>query len=273
MVFLNARCRSVRSKLISYESLKELSMSRSIGELYSALESTLYAPFLTTASAQGIHTGLNKAFAYQRKQVLDEVKKANQEIFQLFFEKKYALLDEKILQSQTKNPEENFSKIDKEYIVSLKKSMLKLSRVEQRHLKKILGSYFDLLNLYNLVKFRILYQLTTEETLTFMFPYAENFNINELASLCNIESIQQLSNKIEPIVGESFDSYESFRRALYKYHRKKLLSIWSGYPFNIAIPFSLLRLIEIEISDIRTITEGITFELDSGEISKMIVGG
>jgi len=271
--FLSARCHSIRSQLISYETLKELARSRSIGELYSALQTTPYAPFLTTVSAEGIHNGLSDAFEYQRKRVFREVKKVNLEIFKLFFETKYTLLDEKTLQANEKNPEENFCKIDKHYIDQLKKSMVKLPALEQRHLKKILGSYFDLLNLYNLVKFRILYQLTIEETLTYMFPYAENFNINDLALLCDIQNIQQLSSKIEPIVGESFDSYESFRRVLYRYHRKKLLSIWSGYPFSIAIPFSLLRLIEIEISDLRTITEGVIFELDSHNISEMIVGG
>lgn len=271
--FLSARCHSVRSQLISHEKLKELASSRSIGELYSALGSTPYAPFLTTVSAQGIHSGLSDAFEYQRKRIISEIKKSNQEIFKLFFQTKYSLLDEKALQVNEKNPEENFCKIDKDYITQLKKSMLKLPRNEQRHLKKILGSYFDLLNLYNLVKFRILYHLTVEETLSFMFPYAENFNINDLALLCEIENIQQLSNKIEPIIGESFDSYESFRRVLYGYHRKKLLAIWNGYPFSISIPFSLLRLIEIEISDLRAITEGVMFDLGSSKISEMIVGG
>lgn len=270
--FLSARCHSMRSQLLSYETLKELASSRSLGELYSALGDTPYAPFLSSASADEIHSGLSNAFEHQRKKVTREIKKSNQEIFKLFFETKYSLLDEKTLQAGKKNPEENFCIIDKNYIILLKKSMLKLPSIEQRHLKKILGSYFDLLNLYNLVKFRILYQLTIEETLTYMFPYTENFNINDLASLCDIENIQQLSSRIEPIVGESFDSYESFRRVLYNYHRKKLLSIWSAYPFSISIPFSLLRLIEIEISDLRVITEGVKFNLGSSKISEMIVG-
>ena len=297
--YLSARCHSIRSSLMSYETLKDLATSRSIGELYNALEATPYAPFIKTVSAEGIHGGLSAAFAYQRKRIITEIKKANREIFKLFFEVKYALVDEKILQAHEKNPEENFSVIDKNYIVSLKKSMLKLSAVEQRNIKKILGSYFDLLNLYNLVKFRVLYRLTIEETLSYfdllnlynlvkfrvlyrltieetlsyMFPYAEHFNIKELTLLCDIENIGQLSNRIEPILGNSFDSYESFRRVLYRYHQKKLLSIWNGYPFTISIPFSLLRLIEIEISDIRAITEGVEFELGSSEISAMIVGG
>ena len=52
--FLSARCHSMRSQLLSYETLKELASSRSIGELYSALGATPYAPFLSTVSADGI---------------------------------------------------------------------------------------------------------------------------------------------------------------------------------------------------------------------------
>jgi len=270
--FLNARCHSIRSQLITYNSLQDLATSRSIGELYSSLGSTPYASFLTTASSEGIHHGLSNTFEYHRKQVFREIKKTNLEIFKLFFETKYSMVDKKTLKSHEKNPEEYFYKIDKNYITMLKKSISKLQYTEQMHLKKILGSYFDLLNLYNLVKFRLLYKLTIEETLTYMFPYAENFNINNLALLCDINNIQQLSSKIENIVGESFDSYESFRKVLYKYHMKRVLSIWSGFPFSIAIPFSLLRLIEIEISNLRTITEGVMHNIGSKEINEMIVG-
>ena len=78
---------------------------------------------------------------------------------------------------------------------------------------------------------------------------------------------------MKPIFGEVFDDYETFRQKLYAYHRKQLLSVWSGYPFSLAIPFSLLRLIEIEISDLRAITEGITFGLESEEIRTMMVCG
>jgi len=270
--FLNARCHSIRSQLITYESLQDLATSRGIGELFSSLEATPYAPFLTTVSTEGIHRGLSDAFKYHRKQVFREIKKTNIEVFKLFFETKYSIVDKKTLKSHEKNPEEYFHTIDKNYITMLKKSISKLQHTEQMHLKKILGSYFDLLNLYNLVKFRLLYNLTIEETLTYMFPYAENFNINNLALLCDINNIQELSNKIENIVGESFDSYEGFRKVLYKYHLKRVLSIWSGFPFSIAIPFSLLRLIEIEISNLRTITEGVMHNIGSKEINEMIVG-
>jgi vacuolar-type H+-ATPase subunit C/Vma6 len=85
--------------------------------------------------------------------------------------------------------------------------------------------------------------------------------------------MQQLSRSVEPALGEGFDDYETFRKVLYRYHRRHLLSVWSGYPFSIALPFSLLRLIEIEISDLRAITEGVAFGLAGSEIIAMTVGG
>jgi len=270
---LSARCHVIRSQLITPQILEQLARSRGIGELAGTLSTTQYGSFITEVSTEGVQRGLSDAFAYQRKKILRGLQERHREIFKLFFITKYRLLDEKISKKKTINPEETFHQIDKNYSRLLKKSMLQISSSERHQLKKIVGSYFDLLNLYTLVKFRLLHRLSVEETLTYMLPFAENFKLGELAKLCQIESLQQLSSTIKPIVSEGFGSYETFRKALYRYHRKYLLSVWSGYPFSIAIPFSLLRLIEIEISDIMAITEGVSFGLDKREIMTMTVGG
>ncbi|MEA3418750.1 MAG: V-type ATPase subunit [Campylobacterota bacterium] len=269
---LSARCHVIRSQLIDPETLRQLTASRSIGELASTLSATLYAPFITDTSAVGIHQGLSEAFEYQRNRVIRELNKRHREIFRLFFTTKYALLDEKTAMISTSDPEDVFRQIDRNYIALLKKSMLQIPPSERRQLKKIIGSYFDLLNLYNLVKSRLLYRQTIEETLSNMLPFAEKFTIGALAEFCNVQTLQQLSRAIEPVLGEKFNDYETFRYVLYRYHRKQLLSVWSGYPFSIALPFSLLRLIEIEISDLRAVTEGIAFGLNSKEIITMTVG-
>ena len=270
--YLSARCRTLRSKLMDRETMRHLTASRSIGELSSALSSTLYAPFITTVSSEGIHQGLTEAFERQRSRLIRELSIREKAVFELFFVTKYTLVDEKMDEAHAANPEEAFRRIDINYITLLKKSLLGLPGAEQRQLKKILGSYFDLLNLYNLVKFRLLYKQSVEETLSFMLPYAEKFKIEELAGLCDVGTMKELSRKVEPVLGAGFSDYESFRKVLYRYHRQQLLSVWSGYPFSIALPFSLLRLMEIEIADIRAITEGVAFGLDSREIAAMTVG-
>ncbi len=271
--YLSARCHVLRSQLIDAERLKEFAASRSIGEFVSALSTTPYASFITDISTEGVHKGLLAAFEYQRNRLTRELKKQHLEIFKLFFNTKYALLDEKTANISIAGAEEIFRQIDRDYIVSLEKSIRQLPSSPRRQVKKIVGSYFDLLNLYNLVKFRLLYGLSVEETLSNMLPYAEKFTIVALTELCSAKSLQELSVLIEPVLGKGFDDYETFRQVLYRYHRKQLLSVWSGYPFSLALPFSLLRLIEIEISDLRAITEGIAFDLDSKEINSMMVGG
>jgi len=270
--FLSARCHTIRAQLIDHERLKELAASRSIGELASALAETPYAPFISTVSAEGIHHGLSRAFEHQRHKLIRSLKKKDLAIFNLFFVTKYTLLDDKTAQTDVSNPEESFRQIDKEYIGALKVSMLRLPLSERRQLKMMVGSYFDLLNLYNLVKSRLLYHQSVEETLSFMLPYAAHFKIDELAQLCSAESLQALSRRIQPVLGEGFDDYEAFRKVLYRYHRSILQSVWSGYPFSIALPFSLLRLIEIAILDLRAITEGVSFGLGRDEIMAMTVG-
>jgi vacuolar-type H+-ATPase subunit C/Vma6 len=271
--YLSARCHVLRSQLINSERIKELAVSRSIGELVSSLSTTPYAPFITDISTQGLHKGLSETFEYQRNRLTRKLKKRHLEIFKLFFDTKYTLLDDKTANISLSGAQEIFRQIDRDYIVLLEKSMQELPSSERRQIKKIVGSYFDLLNLYNLVKFRLLYGLSVEETLSNMLPYAEKFTIATLTELCSAKSLEELSVRIKPVLGEGFDDYETFRQMLYRYHRKQLLSVWSGYPFSLAIPFSLLRLIEIEISDLRAITEGVAFGLNSKEISSMSVGG
>jgi len=275
--YLSARCHVIRSQLLDTHSLRELAGSRSMGEFVSALSETTYGAFITDTSREGVHKGLIEAFVHQRKRLKRELQKRHLEIFELFFHNKYALLDEKqnvaLLDNSVGSSEEIFHKIDRTYIGLLEKSMKKLPSSEQRQIKKIVGSYFDLLNLYNLVKFRILYKRSVEETLSMMLPYAEKFTLPALTELSSARDIKTLSLRMKPIFGEIFDDYETFRQKLYGYHRKQLLSVWSGYPFSLAIPFSLLRLIEIEISDLRAITEGIAFGLDSDGIRTMMVGG
>lgn len=269
---LSARCHVIRSRLITPQTLEQLASSRGIGELVSTLSTTWYGSFITEVSTVGLQQGFSEAFESQRKKITLGLQKRHQEIFKLFFVIKYKLLDEKIAEKKRANPEEIFHEIDKNYSKLLKKSILQIPSSERHQLKKIVGSYFDLLNLYTLVKFRLLHRLSTEETLSYMLPFAENFKLRELAGLCRVTNLQQLSSAIETTVNEKFDSYETFRQTLYRYHRKYLLSVWSGYPFSIAIPFSLLRLIEIEIADLRAITEGVSFGLEKKEILMMTVG-
>jgi len=270
--YLSARCRILRSQLIEPEAFRHLAASRSIGELASALNGTLYASFITDVSPEGIHRGLSEAFAHQRNRLIREVGRGHRELFTLFFETKYDLTDQKMERMDAANPEEAFLQVDTDYTAQLKKSIRRLPRFEQRQLKKMVGSYFDLLNLYNLVKLRLLYGRSVAETLAYMLPYAERFDLEALAGLCDAATIEQLSERIEPLLGEGFGDYETFRKVLYRYHRQELLSVWSGYPFSIALPFSLLRLMEVEISDLRAITEGVSSDLGSSEIVAMTVG-
>ncbi len=269
---LSARCHVIRSRLITPQVLEQLAGSRGVGELASALSTTPYNSFIVEVSAEGIQQGLSEAFEYQRKKIMLGLQKRHLEIFKLFFITKYTLLDEKISGKKIVNPEEFFHQIDKNYSKLLKKSMLQIPSSERYQLKKIVGSYFDLLNLYTLVKFRLLHRLSTEETLTYMLPFVEKFTFSELAKLCSVATLQQLSSAIESTVNDKFDSYETFRKVLYHHHKKYLLAVWSGYPFSIAIPFSLLRLMEIEISNLRAITEGVAFGLSKREIMMMTVG-
>ena len=270
--YLSARCRTIRSRLLDRAALQELAATRSVGELFAALAVTPYGPYLSAVSAEGIHTALADAFVSRRDSVTRALGKGDRELVRLFFDAKYRLLDEKFAQAQSAHPEEAFRRIDREYLSTLERGIRRVPGPEQRHLRRMIGSYCDLLNLYNLVKLRLLYRRSIEETLAFMLPGGEALSMEGLASLCLVEGLSQLSDRVEPLLGEGFGDYESFRKALYRYHRRHLDAVWSGYPFSIAHPFALLRLLEIETADLRAITEGIAAGLESGEIIAMTVG-
>ncbi len=139
--YLSARCHVLRSQLISSERLKELTSSRSIGEFVSGLSMTYYAPFIKETSAEGVHKGLSAAFEYQRKKLIGELNKKYLEIFILFFNTKYTLLDKKTANSSVAGVEEIFGQVDRDYIVSLEKSIRQLPASPRRQVKKIVGSY------------------------------------------------------------------------------------------------------------------------------------
>ncbi len=269
--YLSAKCHVMKAQLLDGDKLKTLSASRSIGEFIGALSATPYAPYITDISLEGIQSGLQQAFTSRNKRLTRDLRSRQQEIFRLFFLEKYTLLEQKMAQRTAENEEKIFHQIDRDYIYRLKLGIAHFSTSEQRQFKKIIGSYFDLLNLYNLVKLRILYGLSVEETLSNMFPYSGKFPLSVLSELCRVKTIQELSGRLQPFLGRTFEDYETFRQVLYGYHRRTLLSVWVGYPFSLTLPFSLLRLIEMEISDLRAIAEGIVFGLDSEEIAVMTV--
>jgi vacuolar-type H+-ATPase subunit C/Vma6 len=269
--YIGAYCHAVRSELLTTEQFKALAASRSMGEFASQLAATSYGADIDTASDDAVRRGLQAAFAKRCRVLTKRLEKRYRTLFDLFFVAKYALPDEKAARANAENAESALLQCDRDYIDKLKKSLRMLPAAERQQLHRIVGSYFDLLNLYNLVKLRLLYKKSAEEVLSFMLPYADLFTKETLVRLCGANDLRELSAKASPLLGREFDSMETMRKALFAHHRARLLSAWNGYPFSIVIPFSLLRLIELEINDLHAIAEGVAFGLDAEAIESVLV--
>lgn len=270
--YINARCHAVRSGMLGERQLQELAASGSLAAFVSLLGPTPYGAFVQSASIESVHAGLDSAFAYRRDHLLKGLDARYRRLFELFFTVKYALADTKAEAADAGNAETVFQRIDRDYIGELKKNMRMLPPSERRQLHRIVGSYFDLLNLFNIVKLRLLYRKNAEEILALMLPYADRITRDVQVRLCAVRGLDELSAETAPLFGRGFDDFETFRKTVYLHHRARMLTVWNGYPFSIAIPFSLLRLIEMEIADLRAIAEGISFHLGAEAIASMMTG-
>ena len=194
------------------------------------------------------------------------------DVFALFFERKRALADEKLREASSLGVEEAVRKVDREYLGQLRGSIAVLPRDERQAFRKAVGSHFDLLNLFTLAKLRILYGRGEEEVLPYLLPYHDRFDLETLAELSAARSFEALSERAAPMLGGGFVDAVTFRRRMYRHHLSRLSEVWSGYPFSLAIPFALLRQLELEATDLKAIAEGLAAGLGHDEIVAMTVG-
>jgi len=159
-----------------------------------------------------------------------------------------------------------------EYIEKIIKATGKLSGSEREDLRVILGSYFDMQNVITAVKFRIIFNLKPEKIFPFLIPFSYRINRETIIRVLSAKTLSEISDILLPITNRDFRDYTQLRKVMYEYHIEQIEKVWTGFPFKISVPFSALRLKEIEIMNLNTIYEGIKFNIDKEEIKRMVVG-
>ncbi len=269
---INARCRAIKSTMLDEAFFQKAFRAQTLGDIYSLLKRSAYAPYLESAEKGAMEAGLAEAFSSLYKRSTSALKVEEKRIFDLFFIERERLAERKLALGSSQERMKNYKSADLAFVEKIKEALRTIEKGPNRDLKRILGSYFDLLNLYTIVRLRIIYRLEPEEIIPFLIPYGFRLDIKRAASLANLATLSEVSEAVSDRIGRPFFGYQEFRQAVAAYHRAQLQAVWYGYPFKISIIFALLRMKEIELKKIRALAEGIHYRLPSGEIEKMVRG-
>ncbi len=270
--YLNARCRTLKSKLLDRDLLRNAVTAEGLGEIYSLLKSTPYAPYINSARRETILNGLEESFKELYKKSTSALTKDEKRIFDLFFIEREAMESRRAAFKSGDESYLEYKRVELEYLKRVKAALEKMERSLKRDLAAIVGSYFDCLNLYTIVRLRLLYKKEPEEVVPFLVPYGIAFGMKELSKVAGMSGIGEISDALHGKIGTPFGGYREFMRALREFHMRAIERVWYGYPFKISVIFSLLRMKELEIKDIRALVEGLYYGLPEDEIAKMVGG-
>jgi V/A-type H+-transporting ATPase subunit C len=269
---VNARCRALKSTLLERDFYERALTAATVGDLHGMLRESAYAPYVGEAEKEGLERGIDRAFSKLYTRSTAMLKQKERAVFDLFFLERKAMPGRKARLAGGQSGAEIFKRADLAYIEAIKTALGRLGRGEREDLKEIIGSYFDLLNLYTVVRLRVLYRMEPEEILPFLVPYGSGFDMKTLGAAAGLATLADISSLFHERFGEAFGSYHAFRRVIHRYHMATLRKAWLGYPFKISVIFSLLRLKEIETENLKALAEGIHYRLPADEIETMLVG-
>jgi V/A-type H+-transporting ATPase subunit C len=187
-------------------------------------------------------------------------------------------LYKKITKPLNRNEKELFrlffsnDKIDKTTAVLIKSVINKISSKEKKEFKKIIGGYFDLINVFTVLKYKIIYSLKIEDFFSYLLPYG-NLDKNFLQKLSLCENLYEFTETLRIVIKlPSKDyGYTSLKKELFSNYYASLNGVWFGYPFKLSVPFVFLVLKKREISNIKAVFTGFSYNVSKKEIQEMVV--
>ena len=268
--YINSKSRTLKSGILNPAVFEKLIRSKTKGDIAEILSSTDYGDFLK--GEKDVYTALNRYFEEFARKISGFLNKNEKQFFEVFFFERKRLQKKKLLFKDRQNFEFFVRKIDIEYIKKLKRSLKKLPFSDIRDIKAIAGSYFDIYNATTVLRLKLLYNLPVEEILPFILPYGYKLKTQDFVRLSALKNISEFSGYLRDRIGVEFSDYTSFRKQMYRYHIHQINRIWYGYPFKFSIPVGITRMKEIEIMNLKTILEGVSYGIGEKEIKRMVVG-
>ena len=269
--YLYSKCKALKSQTNDKEFFETLIDSKNSGDIYAYLQDKRYGHFIAEPTFDSIQDGLKKYFLALYKTITKQLSKKEAVVFELFFFGKERLLENKQNISNDVSIKE-FNKLDMEFTKSLQKSLNQLNKENKKDLSKIFGSYFDNINILTIFRLRVFYNAQAHEILPFLFPYGLRFKQNNINTFLTLSSLSEFNIELEPFYKVEFDDLSSFKKMLYQDHYNILNSVWKGSPFKISIIFSLLRMKEIELKNIKSIIQGVKYSQSKEDMKRMLLG-
>ena len=165
--------------------------------------------------------------------------------------------------------------LDLHYYHTLWDAMKPLPAAEQKIIRKLLGTWLDILNLTWIVRFKEEYQFSPEEILNYTIHHGANFRLRDRRQLSEAQNVGEileflkhsayakgLPDQLDPSI---------LHVLLSRYLITQLRSYFSGNPFQIGVILGYLWLKEFEISDIISISEAKRYGLSLEESQHYVI--
>ena len=156
---------------------------------------------------------------------------------------------------------------------ALMEQAAKLEEKDQAIAKKIIGTKADLINIQWIFRATKYYAISPEEILIYSLPFGNKLSYQKLKSLCYAKNIEELKK-----MAEKYIAYPLFKETDENFLGRTIESYLYEYVLHfpkqgedIAQTLTYIYMLEVEIKDLTSLTEGIRYTLPEIELNKYLV--
>ncbi|TAK32739.1 MAG: hypothetical protein EPO21_14725 [Chloroflexota bacterium] len=142
---------------------------------------------------------------------------------------------------------------------------------------RLLGLWYDLVNIEWVIRFRLLYQLSPEELFNYTLPHGRLIDSQTLRHMATASSLAEIVEVLPALyqhlltsVTRGTDELWRVGVALGRGLRRAARSELLGYPFRISLQVAYVWLKEIEVRDLKTILEAKQYQKPAEEIEPLL---
>lgn len=165
--------------------------------------------------------------------------------------------------------------LDETYYNELWNLLDNLSGTDKKIMKIYLGTFFDIMNIMTILRYRIFYDIEPDELQKMVIPMRYMLNKTEASRLCRATK-EDFSELVEETyygkrAGE-IKNLTDLEIGLYRMMRAAAVRLLSkGAPFHIGTIVGYLTLKEMEVTNLKSIAEGKRHLLSEEEISENLI--
>jgi vacuolar-type H+-ATPase subunit C/Vma6 len=127
---------------------------------------------------------------------------------------------------------------------------------------RTLGRWLDLNNLMWALRYRIYHHLAEEEIINYTLPFGYQLRDDDIRAIAAgadiariVERLYPGVNNVEELLQEPEHGLPKLELQLQRHLRRRLIAIFTGYPFDVGLPLAYLQLLELELQDLTVLVE------------------